>query len=269
MKVVLLRLSYIPLLAFLCLNLFAFIMSEKLIFLPPAPSYPDNAEGFVEIVEGEDTRIVGFYHPPAEPGGPVLLWSHGNSEDAGSIRSLLSRFAQRGLGYLAYDYPGYGLSGGEPSEKGTYRAADEAYRYLTEQRNHREEDIFLVGQSVGSGPSSYLAEKGAGAALILISPFKSTFRVLTQVKILPWDRFDNWKRMKNIRIPLLRTHGDAEEVVPYSHGKELFARHSGDSKEFMSLPGVGHNDLWPLADDEVGDTIIRFITREWSGEALE
>jgi len=80
------------------------------------------------------------------------------------------------------------------------------------------------------------------------------------VKLLPWDRFDNWKRIKKIKQPLLLIHGDADEVVPYSHGEALFSAHQGE-KEFMSLPGVGHNDLWPLADDEIEAKILSFMNR--------
>lgn len=85
------------------------------------------------------------------------------------------------MGFLAYDYPGYGLTRGKPSEKGVYRNAEAAYQYLTEKKGHSSSQIFLVGQSVGSGPSTYLAEKGKGSGLILISPFKSAFRVGTGV----------------------------------------------------------------------------------------
>ena len=37
---------------------------------------------------------------------------------------------QLGLNLLAFDYRGYGESGGTPSEAGLYRDADAAYRYL-------------------------------------------------------------------------------------------------------------------------------------------
>lgn len=247
-------------LAYGCLNLFACVVADRMLFLPQEASYQARDEHLAFFADREGKAVTGFYYPPTTPHGPVLLWAHGNAEDAGNVRKLGRSFSQRGVGFLAYDYPGYGLAGGKPSEQGVYQNAEAAYRYLTEKKGHSPQQIFLVGQSVGSGPSTYLAERGQGGGLVLISPFKSAFRVVTRVKIVPWDRFDNWKRMPNIKQPLLLIHGEADEIVPYSHGEAVFAAHPGP-KEFLSLPDIGHNDLWPRARPQVEEAIVKFVTR--------
>jgi fermentation-respiration switch protein FrsA (DUF1100 family) len=40
--------------------------------------------------------------------------------------------------------------------------------------------------------------------------------------------------------PLLQVHGDADEVVPYRLGKQLFAA-ANEPKQFITIPGGDHN----------------------------
>ncbi len=235
--------------------LFACSVGDRLLFAPPPVGYALSEEEVVQF--GNDDEYAGLYLSAQVEAAPTLLWAHGNAEDAGMIRPVIWGLQERGFNVFAYDYPGYGLSKGKPNEKGTYQAAEKAFRFLVEEKGKNPKEVFLVGQSVGSGPSTYLAERGEAGGLILISPFKSAFRVVTKVKVLPWDRFDNFKRMKNVEIPLLVLHGDADEVVPFSHGEALFERHQGE-KELVRLEGVGHNDLWAQSRDEVFAAIVEF-----------
>jgi uncharacterized protein len=41
--------------------------------------------------------------------------------------------------------------------------------------------------------------------------------------------------------PLLQSHGDADELIPIELGRKLFDAAPG-SKQFVVLPGGGHND---------------------------
>ncbi|WP_411846839.1 alpha/beta fold hydrolase [Roseibacillus persicicus] len=240
------------------LLLFACTMADRMIFMPPPASYSLTDEGVVQF--GVAKEFSGIYRPTSEAGTPTLLWAHGNAEDAGSVDEVASLFSRQGFGVMVYDYPGYGHSKGKPNEQGVYRSADAAYDFLTKEQGVPPEMIVLVGQSVGGGSASYLAEEGKGAGLVLISPFKSAFRVITKVKVLPWDRFDNLKRMGKIEMPLLVIHGDVDEVIPHDHGIALYEKHSGP-KEMLGLKGVGHNDLWALANQAVVEAIEEFWSR--------
>ncbi len=161
-----------PFLSLVCIYLSLLIVacgfSDRFIFQPPAPSYRADDPNLVLLGE-EDGHVAAFYFPPPEDGA-VLLWSHGNAEDIGGPRLLHQELAARGLGLLAYDYPGYGLSDGRPSEENCYRAAELAWRFLTNREGLPPERILVLGQSVGSGPACYLAEKYRPGGLVLISP---------------------------------------------------------------------------------------------------
>ena len=238
--------------------LYACTMADRMIFMPPTKSYSFEEKGAVRF--GEEGQFGGFYFPARDKSLPTLLWAHGNAEDAGYVREVTDGFQEQGFGIMIYDFPGYGRSEGKPSEEGTYRSADAAFDFLTNKKGLATKNLVLLGQSLGSGPSVYLAEKEKAAGLVLISPFKSTFRVVTRVKILPWDRFDNLKRLKSVTMPLLVIHGSADNIVPATDGQTLYEKHRG-KKDLLLLEGVGHNDIWSAAGDEVTDKVSEFALK--------
>jgi len=235
-----------PLYSLLCIYLFLLVVviffADKLIFFPPNTAYSDTLEGF-DYLENENQQDVAIIYKKAATGKPTLLWSHGNAEDISTVQRTTNQLHKKGYGILVYDYPGYGLSEGSPSEKGCYANIQAAWTYLTETLNISENQIIIVGQSVGSGPSVWLAEKTKPAGLALISPFKSINRVPFGINFFPYDRFPNNNRISNVHAPLLIIHGDKDTVIKQSHGIALFDKHLGD-KEFFNAQGSGHNDIF-------------------------
>src|SRR5439155_1700348 len=78
-----------------------------------------------------------------------------------------------GLSVLVFDYPGYGHSGGRPSEAGCYAAAEAAYEWLTEAQGIPPGQLLLLGRSLGSAVAVELASRRPYRALVLISPLTS------------------------------------------------------------------------------------------------
>lgn len=219
---------------------FALLFADRLIFQPPPASY-QAADGidFVETGRGERIAIL---HLPAREGMPTLLYSHGNAEDLGHGRGIYERWADDGFGVLAYDYPGYGLSDGRPSEAGCERAILAAWSHLRES-GVEPSSIVIVGRSVGSGPSVWLAAREPAAGLVLIAPFTSTYAVRVPWPILPGDRFPNLSRIREIETPLRVIHGKRDRVIPASHGRRLVEASAAERKDFVSIEDSGHNDL--------------------------
>ena len=58
--------------------------------------------------------------------------------------------------------------------------------------------------------------------VILESPFLTAFRVMTRVPLFPFDKFSNVDKIGRVRCPLLILHGEADEIVPFWHGRRLF-----------------------------------------------
>ena len=241
---------------YLALLVVALGFADRMIFQPPTPGYAENIEGIL-TTEKSDGQRVGMFYLPAAAGMPTLLWSNGNAEDIGYLKPRFESFHARGYGILAYDYPGYGISEGKPNEKGCYSACQAAWDHLTQKLGVPKNQIIIYGQSVGSGPSVWLASREKAAGLVLVAPFISAFRSVTRIPLFPKDRFNNISRIESITTPLLIVHGDQDGVIGQWNGKRLHELHPGP-KQFLDVSGAGHNDIYLLAEGQILDALDAF-----------
>jgi abhydrolase domain-containing protein 17 len=233
----------------------AWFYSERMIFLPPPPGYQDTRDVLkVPTKNGEHIAAIYLVNPAATY---TLLLSHGNAEDLGSVRPLLPGLANLGFSVFAYDYRGYGLSQGKPSERHVYADIDGAYDYLTGKRGVVPDRIVAYGRSLGAGASVDLAARRPVGGVILESPFLTAFRVMTRVPLFPFDKFRNVDKIGRVRCPLLILHGEADEIVPFWHGRRLFDQAPG-RKMFVAIPGAHHNDLMWVAGARYGQALRDF-----------
>jgi len=186
------------------------------------------------------------------PGSPVVVYFHGNAEDLSDAGPMIDLLHSFGAGVLAVEYPGYGASPGSPSERGLYAAAESALRWLRDKK--REQDVMLLGQSLGSGVAIEMARRGWGARIVLISPFTSMSALGQQ--LFPWlpvslllqHRFDNLSKAPQIDKPVLVLHGTDDEVVPFAMGERI--SRAFPHATLHPIPGGHHNDLlWPHATE--------------------
>lgn len=246
---------------YVLLAFIAVFFADRIIFIPPPPSYTKELAGlgFLETDAGES---IAFVHLPAAEGMPTLLYSHGNAEDLAHSQEIYMAFHSMGMGVIAYDYPGYGLSTGTPNENSVQRAIISVWKHLTAS-GMPPSAIIITGRSVGSGPSVWLASQTEPAGLILISPFKSTFTTAFDLPfpIFPRDRFPNLKRIRSFERPLLVIHGENDEVIPVSHGRELVDACASADKKFHPILGARHNDLFHIRGDEIFPLALDFAER--------
>jgi abhydrolase domain-containing protein 17 len=128
--------------------------------------------------------------------------------------------------------------------------------------------IIAFGRSVGSGPAANLACHRPVAGLILESAFTSAFRVITRVSVLPFDRFDNLRKIKSVHCPVLIIHGTQDAVISTSNGKELFAA-ANEPKQALWVQGANHNDVAFIGGTRYSDSLKAFATliQQWQAQA--
>lgn len=222
------------------LFLFAYFLSDSMIFLPHPSTYRDSAE-VLKITTAGGKKISGVYLP--NPSAKfTLLVSHGNAEDLGDDKYWLDSLRHAGFSVFAYDYEGYGTSEGKPSEKACYEDVAAAYDFLAVNLQTPPDKIIIFGRSVGSGPAAYIAAKRPSAGVVLQSPFVSAFRVLTRVPLLPFDKFPNYKYVRHIHSPILIMHSRADSVIPFWHGQKLFDMANKPKHSFWAM-NADHNDM--------------------------
>ena len=225
---------------YIALFLFAFFLSDSMIFLPHPSSYRDSPE-VLRIPTASGTKISAVYLP--NPTAKfTLLVSHGNAEDLGDDRYWLEDLRRAGFSVFAYDYEGYGTSEGKPTEKALYEDEAAAYEFLAVNLKTPPDQIIIFGRSVGTGPATYIAARRPSAGLILQSPFVSTFRVLTKIPLLPFDKFPNYKYIRHVHSPVLIMHSRADSVIAFWHGQKMFDLANEPKRAFWAQI-VDHNDM--------------------------
>lgn len=180
------------------------------------------------------------------PGAALtVLYSHGNAADLGQMYDLFSELSLHlRINLLGYDYSGYGQSTGKPTEQNTYADIEAVYRCLGEKYGVKEEDVILYGQSVGSGPTLDLASRLPKLrAVVLHSPILSGLRVMYPVKRTYWfDIYKNIDKIPFVSCPVLVIHGTDDDVVDWSHGKQLWEL-CKEKYEPLWVKGGNHCDL--------------------------
>jgi hypothetical protein len=239
--------------AVLCL--LTYLLADRMIFLPPPSTYEDSAR-MLKFVSTGGIEISAV-HLPNPTADYTILYSHGNAEDLGLIAPFLARLHEWGFAVFAYDYRGYGLSQGRPSERSAYQDAAAAYAYLTGTLGVSPSRIIAYGRSVGSGPSVDLATREPLAGLVVESGFLTAFRVLTRMPLLPFDKFRNIDKIRRVSCPVLVLHGIADEIVPLSHGRALYQA-AAEPKRALWVEGAGHNDLTLVAGERQAAALREF-----------
>lgn len=108
----------------------------------------------------------------------TILFSHGNAVDLGQMSSFYIGLGSRiNCNIFSYDYSGYGVSSGKPSEKNLYADIDAAWQSLRTRYGINPQNIILYGQSIGTVPTIDLASRYEVGAVILHSPLMSGMRV--------------------------------------------------------------------------------------------
>jgi len=235
------------------------LFEKQLIYIPHrqlelTPAEVGLAADEVFLTTEDRVRIHGWYLP-VRGSRRVVLVCHGN---AGNISHRLDRAlliqSKLGADVFLFDYRGYGRSEGSPDEQGTYRDARAAYRYVTDDRGLDPDRIVLFGESLGAAVALQLALESRAGAVVLESPFASVPAMARALyPFLPLapvvrTRYDNLAKIAGLRLPLLVLHGERDEIVPFSQGRQVFEAAPGP-KRFFSIARAGHNDTYVAGGD--------------------
>ena len=241
---------------YLFLNLYALFASNRKIFRPQTPSY-DRLSNEVRILSGNGEKISAVYLKNTKA-RYTILFSHGNAEDLGKVVPFMSQFHLLGYSVLMYDYRGYGTSEGTPSERKVYQDIEAVYRWLVEQEQIPPETIIAHGRSLGGAPATWLAASYPVGGLVLESTFVSAFRVKTHWPLLPWDKLNSLRRMKEVSCSVLVMHGTEDEIIPLWHGKKLYTA-APKTKKNLWITAGHHTDYAYVAGPDYIRTFQDFI----------
>jgi fermentation-respiration switch protein FrsA (DUF1100 family) len=201
----------------------------------------------------------------------VLLFFHGNAGNISHRLDSIRQFRDLGLSILIVDYRGYGQSEGRTTEKGIYRDADAAWRYLIEGRGIAASDIVIFGRSLGASVASRLAAQHQPLALIVESSFTSVPDIAQD--LYPWlparwlSRLSHATRdyVRDVRCPVLVVHSRDDEIIPFQHGETIFES-ANEPRTLLAIHGT-HNNAF-LEDEHAYIRGLRAFLTGLSSPAL-
>jgi len=188
----------------------------------------------------------------------VILYCHGNKDHMDHYwprQKLLSYVGGQGrFGVLMFDYPGYGLSEGKPTENNMYAATGGALKWL-KQNGLTNERLITYGYSLGSAPTCMSAGDKPFVLqpnkIILEAPFASSSVMVQDAALLNMPasffvstKISNAEQIKKCDVPLYWMHGIDDDFLSFStHGKLVYDNHSSNWKKKSEVLGAGHNNV--------------------------
>ena len=264
------KIIYVIVASYVLLVVIVYFMQGRLLYLPNMPGRALDMTPIdvgmdyqgVSIETADGVTLHGWF--VVGQSARVLLFFHGNAGNISHRLESIRQFRDLGLSVLIIDYRGYGQSGGRTTEKGIYRDADAAWRYLTEDRGIAASNILVFGRSLGASVASRLASQQQASALIVESSFTSVPDVAQE--LYPWlparwmSRFSHATRdyIRDVRCPVLVIHSRDDEIIPFHHGEAIFAA-ANEPRTLLTLRGT-HNDAFLRDERTYLEGIRTFMT---------
>lgn len=192
----------------------------------------------VWLAARDGVRVHGWFLPAQTNATPArsrlaVIVAHGNGGNISHRLELYGLLHRLGLNVLAFEYRGYGRSGGRPTEEGTYLDAEAASDWL-EQRGFARGQIIALGESLGGGVASELARRRPGlGGLVLQSSFTSIPDVGAErypfllPRLLATIRYDTRSRLPQLALPVLILHGRGDTLIGFHHAEANHAAARG------------------------------------------
>ena len=202
----------------------------------------------VWFTSSDSVRLNGWLIPASSP-NRLLLFCHGNAGNISHRLDNVRLLYSMGISVFIFDYRGYGLSQGSINEKGFYLDSEAAYEVSREWAEKHGAKLVIFGRSLGGIAATHLGATKRCDGLILESTFTNMGAMASAHFPLPFaetllkHRLNAAGQIVQVRVPILFFHGDRDKVVPIKLGRKLFEA-APNPKEFVVIPGAGHNDTY-------------------------
>jgi fermentation-respiration switch protein FrsA (DUF1100 family) len=238
--------------AFALYGLTLFVCQRWIVFKPSrefigVPSELRLQSEDILLTTASGVRIHGWYLEPSNSRKLVLFFA-GSIGNISHELSTVAFLESLGAAVTIFDYPGFGSSGGRPSERGCYETAEAVWNYAVAMRRRKPQDIILFGRSLGAAVAAWLAARCPCSALICHGGFTSIPDVAASAYLVPahyfcYIRFNTRDNLRRCKCPVLLLHSEADTVIPFRHGLQLFEAAS-EPKRLLRLCGNHYGDEW-------------------------
>ena len=219
---------------YVLLLIIVFLFQGNLLYHPTTDNYIQNQVEIepaeiekVKIITKDKINLIGWFYNRNLEEFKTILFFHGNAGSLENRTYKLNHFKNLNLNFLIIAWRGFNGNKGKPNELGLYEDAESAIRWL-KMKGIDEKNIILYGESLGTGVAVEIAQNKNYAGVILESPFTSMVNMgkkyypFFPVNLLLKDKFESYKKIDNIFVPVLIMHGKVDKIVPYDMGKKMY-----------------------------------------------
>jgi len=211
-----------------------FFFQSNLLYHPSVNNYlknrvinePTEIEK-VKITTEDKVELLGWFYNKNINKFKTILFFHGNAGSLENRTYKLNHFKDLKVNFLIIAWRGFSGNKGQPNEIGLYKDAESAIKWL-KMKGINEKNIILYGESLGTGVAVEIAQNKKYAGVILESPFTSMVNMgrkyypFFPVRFLLKDKFESYKKINKISVPILIMHGEVDKIVPYAMGKKMY-----------------------------------------------
>lgn len=237
------------------------------------------------ITSPDGIRLLGWVLTPPGKARGTILFLHGNAENISTHVNNVLWLVPAGYRVVLFDYRGYGNSEGTPDMDGIHRDALAALDAVFGMEEVDKDRVAVLGQSLGGSVAVHTVavspRRERLRALVVDSAF-SSFREIAREKVgsvpvlgllrspLAWlvtERYSARLWIGRIGpVPLLVIHGDADGVVPVSHGRILYDA-AREPKRLWIVPGAGH--IGSFGVPEIRERFLRYLSAAFGDSPAE
>ena len=208
-----------------------YFFQRSLLYHPSENNYYDDklkvSVDKVIIRTKDNINLLGWYHKKNIDNYKTILFLHGNAGSLENRIHKINHFENMKVNFLIIAWRGFSGNKGDPTEEGLYKDAKGAIDWLKNE-GVVTKDIIIYGESLGTGVATEIAQNNSFAGVILESPFTSMIDAaknkypIFPISFLLKDKYENDKKIKNVKNPILIMHGEVDKIVPFWMGKEIY-----------------------------------------------
>ena len=228
--------------------IFIYFYQRNLLYHPSENNYQNDKMQFnydeIFIKVDEEIQLKSWLIQKDFKKFKTLVIFHGNAGHLSNRIYKLNELYKLDINILLISWRGFSGNKGSPTENNLYTDAKASIKWLNEQGVSNSQ-IILYGESLGSGIAVEVGKENNFNSIILESPFTSIensakiYYPYLPVRLLLKDRYDTISKIKMINTPILIMHGEKDDVVPISMGKELFKK-ANNPKQSHFTPEDDH-----------------------------
>lgn len=207
----------------------------------------DYSGNFEELnVKTSDGILLNGLLFKADSSKGLVFYLHGNAGSLGTWGDVAQTYADLGYDVFMPDYRGYGKSEGEITSEEVF-FSDVQLLYDEMKKKYAENEIIVLGYSIGTGPAAKIASANKPKMLILQAPYFSlTDMMRHEYPIIPTFllkyKFATNEFIPLCTMPVVIFHGDADRIIYYESSVKLMEL-CKKTDTLITLRQQGHNGM--------------------------